>query len=170
MVGYMGAGKTTLGRAFAREMGLTFVDLDWYIEERYHKTISEIFAERGEDDFRRIEQKMLHEVGEFENTVISTGGGAPCFFDNMAFMKQSGKVVFLDVSVEVLVDRLSHGMQTRPILRGKTVEELRTFIEEALAKRAPAYLQAHYVLAGDRLESRKQITETVTKLRELLGM
>ena len=77
LTGYMGAGKTTLGKAFARELGLTFIDLDWYIEERFHRTISELFRERGEDGFRRLEQSMLHEAGEFEDVVISTGGGRP---------------------------------------------------------------------------------------------
>ena len=87
LIGYMGAGKTTLGKAFAREMGLTFVDLDWYIEERFHKTIRQLFTEMGEDGFRELEKRMLHEVADFENVVISTGGGTPCFFDNMEFMK-----------------------------------------------------------------------------------
>ena len=101
LIGYMGAGKTTLGKAFAREMGLTFVDLDWYIEERFHKTIRQLFTEMGEDGFRELEKRMLHEVADFENVVISTGGGTPCFFDNMEFMNSKGSVVFLDVDVKV---------------------------------------------------------------------
>ena len=76
----MGAGKTTLGKAFAREMSLNFIDLDWYIEERFHKSIRELFVERGEASFRELERNMLHEVGEFEDVVVSTGGGTPCFF------------------------------------------------------------------------------------------
>ena len=79
LTGYMGAGKTTLGKAFARKMNVPFVDLDWYIEERFHKTVGELFTERGETGFRELERNMLHEVAEFENVVISTGGGAPCF-------------------------------------------------------------------------------------------
>lgn len=97
LTGYMGAGKTTLGKAFARKMNVPFVDLDWYIEERFHKTVGELFTERGETGFRELERNMLHEVAEFENVVISTGGGAPCFFDNMEFMNRVGKTVFLDV-------------------------------------------------------------------------
>mgnify|MGYP002519721885 CR=1 FL=1 len=98
LIGYMGAGKTTLGKAFARAMGLTFVDLDWYIEERFHKTVRQIFTERGEDGFRELEKRMLHEAGEFEDVVISVGGGTPCFFDNMEYMNQAGETVFLDES------------------------------------------------------------------------
>ena len=82
LTGYMGAGKTTLGKAFAREMNVPFIDLDWYIEERFHKSIRELFTERGEASFRELERNMLHEVGEFEDVVVSTGGGTPCFFDN----------------------------------------------------------------------------------------
>ncbi len=80
LIGYMGSGKTTLGRAYAKEMGLTFIDLDWYIEERFHTSVQKLFAQRGEEDFRRIEQKMLHEVADFEDVVIACGGGTPCFF------------------------------------------------------------------------------------------
>ena len=81
LTGYMGAGKTTLGKAFARELNIPFIDLDWYIEERLHKSIRELFIERGEASFRELERTMLHEVAEFENVIISTGGGTPCFFD-----------------------------------------------------------------------------------------
>ena len=88
LTGYMGAGKTTLGKAFAREMNVPFIDLDWYIEERFHKSIRELFTERGEASFRELERNMLHEVGEFEDVVVSTGGGTPCFFDNMEYMKR----------------------------------------------------------------------------------
>ena len=89
LTGYMGAGKTTLGKAFARKLNLPFVDLDWYMEERFHKTVGELFVERGEAGFRELEKNMLHEVGAFEDVVISTGGGAPCFFDNMDFISSS---------------------------------------------------------------------------------
>lgn len=101
LTGYMGAGKTTLGKAFARYMNIPFIDLDWYIEERFHKTVGELFIERGETGFRELERNMLHEVAEFENVVISTGGGAPCFYDNMDFMNRTGKTVFLEVHPDV---------------------------------------------------------------------
>ena len=77
LTGYMGAGKTTLGKAFARELNVSFIDLDWYIEERFHKSIRELFIERGEASFRELERNMLHEVAEFEDVIISTGGGLP---------------------------------------------------------------------------------------------
>ena len=107
LVGYMGAGKTTVGKELAKLAGLSFIDLDYYIEGRYHKAVSQIFAERGEEAFREIERNMLHEVAEFEDVLISTGGGAPCFFNNMEFMNASGTTVYLKVSVEELAKRLS---------------------------------------------------------------
>lgn len=170
LTGYMGAGKTTLGKAFARELGLSFIDLDWYIESRFYKTIPQLFAERGEDGFRRVEQNMLHEVGEFENVVISTGGGTPCFFDNMDYMNVQGQTVFLDVDVETLFRRLRVATQQRPILRGKSEEELRVFIEKALVDRSPYYTKARYRFDGSQLENREQIADSVLRLRKLLGV
>ena len=152
----MGAGKTTLGKALAKRLSISFIDLDWYIEERYHKTISELFQQYGEAGFRDIERKMLHEVAQFENVVISTGGGAPCFFDNMEFMNQQGKTVFLDVHTDVLFNRLRVARQQRPILQNKSDEELKEFIDEALAKRLYFYHQATHIFCADELENRSQ--------------
>ena len=79
----MGAGKTTVGKALSKELGIPFYDLDWYIESRRRKTVAQLFAEVGEEGFRKIEYNMLHEVAEFEDVIISCGGGTPCFFDNI---------------------------------------------------------------------------------------
>ncbi len=170
LTGYMGAGKTTLGKAFARAQGLEFIDLDWYIEERFHKSIPQLFAERGEAGFRELERTMLHEAGEFENVIISTGGGTPCFFDNMEYMNSRGQTVFLDVATDVLFRRLRVATRQRPILQGKTDEELKAFIVEALEKRMPHYSLAAYRFDGSRLESRHQIAESVEQLRSLLEL
>lgn len=170
LTGYMGAGKTTLGKALARKLHIPFVDLDWYIEERFHKTVGELFTERGEAGFRELERAMLHEVGAFEDVIISTGGGAPCFFDNMDFMNRNGKTVFLNVHPDVLFHRLRVAKQQRPILQGKQDEELKAFIVEALAKRAPFYTQAQYAFSTDELEDHRQIETTVERLQELLNV
>ena len=170
LIGYMGAGKTTLGKAFARAMGLTFVDLDWYIEERFHKTVSQIFTERGEEGFRELEKRMLHEVSDFENVVISVGGGTPCFFDNMEYMNQVGETVFLDVDNKVLFRRLKVAKQQRPLLANKTDDELMAFIQEALEKRLPHYTKAKHVFNGEWLENRHQIQQSVERLKELLKL
>ena len=170
LIGYMGAGKTTLGKAFARAMGLTFVDLDWYIEERFHKTVGQIFAERGEEGFRELEKRMLHEAGDFEDVVISVGGGTPCFFDNIDYMNQAGETVFLDVNTKVLFRRLKVAKQQRPLLANKNDEELMAFIQEALQKRLPYYTKAKHVFNGERLEDRHQIQQSVERLKELLEL
>ena len=170
LTGYMGAGKTTLGKAFARKLNLPFVDLDWYMEERFHKTVGELVVERGEAGFRELEKNMLHEVGAFEDVVISTGGGAPCFFDNMDFMNRNGKTVFLNVHPDVLFRRLRVAKQQRPILQGKQDDELKEFIIRALEKRTPFYSQAQYVFNADELEDRSQIEKSVEKLRDLLKL
>ncbi len=170
LIGYMGAGKTTLGKAFARAMGLTFIDLDWYIEERFHKTIRELFTERGEDAFRDLERRMLHEVGDFEDVVISVGGGTPCFFDNVDYMNSVGETVFLDVDIRVLFRRLKIAKQQRPLLDGKSDEELMQFIQEALQNRLPFYTRAKHTFNGEKLEDRRQIQQSVERLKELLKL
>ena len=170
LTGYMGAGKTTLGKALARKLQLSFVDLDWYIEGRLHKTVGELFVERGETAFRELERTMLHEVGEFENVVISTGGGAPCFFDNMDFMNRNGKTVFLHVHPEMLYHRLRAAKQQRPILQNKKDDELKAFIVQALESRAHFYAQAQYVFEGDELEDHRQIDKSVERLCKLIAL
>lgn len=169
LIGYMGSGKTTLGRAYASASQMQFIDLDWFIEERFHKTIQEIFSERGEDGFRKIERNMLHEVGEFENVIIAAGGGTPCFFDNVEFMNQAGDTVFLDVNTEILFRRLKIAKAKRPLIMGMNDEELMTFIELALEKRLPYYERAKYRFDAGQLESYEQINESVARLKELLG-
>ena len=98
LIGYMGVGKTTLGKALADRTGLSFIDLDLFIEGRYRKTIRQIFEAEGEEAFREIERKALHEVAEFEDIILSTGGGTPCFFDNMTYMNSVGTTVYLKAS------------------------------------------------------------------------
>ena len=166
----MCSGKTTLGRAFALKMGLQFIDMDWYIEGRFHKTVKQIFAELGEDAFREMERKMLHEVGDFENVMISTGGGTACFFDNVQYMNQQGQTVYMKADIETLFNRLQIGKAKRPLLMNKTDEEMKQYITEQLAQRERFYSQATYVFDSNRLESRKQIDKSIEELRQLLGL
>src|SRR3712207_895625 len=90
LLGYMGSGKTTLGNALSKDLGLPFYDLDWYIESRMRQTVKQLFDSVGEEGFRRIERNMLHEVAEFENVIVSCGGGTPCFYDKMEYLNGEG--------------------------------------------------------------------------------
>jgi shikimate kinase len=170
LIGYMGSGKTTVGRALAKEIGLPFYDLDWYIESRMRKKVSQIFAEQGEEGFRRIERNMLHEVAEFENIVISCGGGTPCFFDNMDYLNQQAQVVYLKAQPEVLHKHLLMGKGDRPLLKGKTPDELIQFIREQLEKREPFYSKANYTLDVSLMDNYEKIKITIEKLKELLDL
>ena len=170
LIGYMGAGKTTIGKALSKELGVIFYDLDWYIESRMRKSVAQIFAERGEEGFRKIEYNMLHEVAEFENVIISCGGGTPCFFDNMEYMNQQAETVYLQASPEVLYGHLSMGKTVRPLLVGKSKEELLSFIKEQLDKRVSYYMQAKHVLNVDLMDNYEKIKITIEKLRELLNI
>jgi len=170
LIGYMGAGKTTVGRALAKELGLNFYDLDWYIENRRRKKVPQLFDELGEDGFRQIERNMLHEVAEFEDVVISCGGGTPCFFNNIDYMNQQGQVVYLHCSPEVLHQHLLMGKTERPLLKGKTSEELTSFIEEQLASREQYYKKAAYQLDVTLMDNYDKIKITVDKLKELLQL
>lgn len=170
IIGYMGAGKTTVGKALARELGLTFYDLDWYIEGRMRKTVPQIFAEKGEEGFRKIENAMLHEVAEFEDIVLSCGGGTPCFFDNMEYLNRQGDTVYLKATPDVLYRHLKMGKTERPLLKNKTKEEMYRFIEEQLVQREPHYIKAKNVIDVSLMDNYEKIKISVARLRELLNV
>ena len=163
----MGAGKTTLGKVLAQKMGLTFYDLDEYIEVRFHRTIPQIFAESGESGFRDLERRMLHEVAEFEDVIISCGGGTPCFFDNMDYMNTCGETVFLNASPEALKAHLLMGKTQRPLIQGKSPEELLDFIKDSLQKRLPYYKKAKHTLSIDVINTNEDITHYVNQIIEI---
>lgn len=170
IIGYMGAGKTTVGKALAKELNIEFYDLDWYIEARMRKTVKQIFDEQGEEGFRRIENNMLHEVGEFENVIVSCGGGTPCFFDNMDFMNRQGETVYLKATPEVLYGHLKMGKTVRPLLLNKTPEEVQVFIKEQLLKREAFYTKAKHTLDVNLMDNYDKIKISVAKVKELLGL
>ncbi len=170
LVGYMGSGKTTIGKALSKETGMMFYDLDWYIESRMHKTVSQIFAERGEEAFRKMEYNMLHEVAEFEDVIISCGGGTPCFFDNMDYLSQQGDVVYLKASPDTLYKHLLMAKVERPLLKDKTQDELIDYITTHLAEREPYYQKAHHVLNVDVLDNYDKIKDSVAQLRQMLSL
>lgn len=170
LIGYMGAGKTTVGRALSKELNIPFYDLDWYIESRMRKTVKQIFDERGEEGFRMIEQSMLHEVAEFENVIISCGGGTPCFFDNMEYMNGQAETVYLKAETDVLYKHLLMGKSVRPLLLNKTADEINLFIREQLKHREPFYTKAKHVLDVSLMDSYDKIQISVNQLCQLLKL
>jgi shikimate kinase len=165
LIGYMGSGKTTVGKLLAKELNLQFIDMDLFIENRFRKSISAIFEEKGEAGFREIERKALHEITDFENVVISTGGGLPCFFDNMDVMNKTGTTIYLKISVEELANRLKNGKQKRPLIKDKNPEEIKAFIIQHLEKREGFYNKATFIFETDDLSSSEYFN---TKIEQLI--
>ena len=161
IIGYMGCGKTTFGRALSQATGLRFIDLDHLIEDRHNATVREIFDTKGEEEFRRIERDMLRETAELEDVIVSCGGGTPCFFDNIAFMNANGTTLWLEATHACLFSRLVRKREKRPLLAGRSDEEIRTIISSQLEKRSPFYSQAAIRWQGDSLEDRRQIDDNV---------
>ena len=165
LVGYMGCGKTTIGRKIADLLGIGFVDLDKYIEERYFKSVPAIFAEEGEQAFREKERISLLEVAEFENIVVGTGGGAPCFYDNMEVMNSNGVTVYIAPDTEVLAKRLIKSKTERPLIAGKSESELIAFINDALQKRAPFYEKSQIIIRGENNLNPRLVIDRIDQLQ-----
>ena len=157
LIGYMGAGKTTLGKSLARRMNLRYIDTDHFIENRYHKKIGDIFDDEGEVRFREIEHRVLLEIAEFEDVVISTGGGLPCFNNNMTIMNNKGTTVYLDVPVEELAARLGVSKTVRPLLKKRSGSELIEFIKENINVREPYYKQSKIRIYAGRMSTKNEV-------------
>lgn len=170
LMGFMGSGKTTLGKALARDLGLSFHDLDQYIENRYLKSVSQLFAQYGEQGFRQIESRLLREVGEFDDVIVACGGSTPLIGDNMDYMLSRGKTVYLQCTHDTLLRRLKVARSKRPLIAAMDDVRLGEYIVSETARREPGYLKAKFVCPGDRLETRDQISETVKYIEELMNL
>lgn len=144
LTGFMGSGKTHTGRLLATGLGLPFLDLDEVIEAAAGKSISEIFADEGEDAFRELEAEALRRTAALPPSLVSTGGGAPCFHGNMDWMNRNGLTVFLDPPLGVLLQRLETGRAHRPVLQ--PAGELASFVAQKLASRRHYYEKAEIQL------------------------
>lgn len=157
LVGYMGCGKTTYGRQLAKELQYSFVDLDKKIESEQGCTISQLFEAKGEDEFRCIEREAMFSTFKMIDTVIATGGGTPCFFDNMEQLNQHGTTLYIEMDAKGLAFNLRHSLGKRPLLAGKTPEELIEYINQTLQKRLPFYTQAKCKVDGIGINPQKMI-------------
>lgn len=150
LLGFMGAGKTTVGKALAKQLNWTFLDLDHYIESVSGQTVSEIFSEEGEGAFRNRERQALEDTFRMERVVVATGGGCPCFLDNMDAIRARGFAVFLDCVPADLARRLRGQRHDRPLLSDLEDGELENFISNLLHQRRPVYLTADLVVDAGR--------------------
>lgn len=152
LVGFMGCGKSTFGRKLAKTLEYSFIDMDTYIEEKAGKTIPQIFTQNGELHFRQLETEAITALSKQANCIIATGGGAPCFNANMDKMNAVGKTVYLELSPQKLAERLSLDATERPVLEGRSGDELVGFIASKLKEREVFYQQAHYIVDADKPE------------------
>ena len=151
--GFMGCGKTTQGKKLAKAIGYHFIDLDDYTANKYDKEITDIFAEFGEDEFRKIETTSLTEcINDNMKTIIALGGGTPCYNNNIELLKKNGTLVYLKMEAEDLYKRLFKETAQRPLVANKEADELFIYIKELLAKREVFYNQAHIVADGTLYE------------------
>lgn len=146
LIGFMGCGKTYWGAKTAAAAGMPFFDLDVLIEAKGQGTVREIFSTQGEDAFRSLEQQTLHGCLQYPSAIIATGGGTPCFFDNIGWMKKHGRTIYLKTPAQVLAERLKHELPLRPLLARVPVHQLEEHIQNLLIHREPYYAQADVVV------------------------
>lgn len=168
LIGYMGSGKSTIGRYIAKDMGWEFIDMDDYFEQKHSCTISEYFAQHGEAGFREAEAGVVRELCQKSKAVVATGGGAPCFHSNMEAMREAGLTIYIEVRPEELAKRLSNAKSKRPLIADKSDDELVTFIEQQLAKREPFYRKAEMTVDGAAMpfSAYKMFIQTFIDIRE----
>lgn len=167
LTGFMGCGKSFTGKKIAEQLNLSFIDLDDWLEEKARMSISQIFEKKGETFFRQLEAKALRSFAEQKNIVLACGGGTVCFHNNMQWINEHGLSIFLDCSEELLFQRLHKETSSRPLLMGKTEEELRYFIHKKLSERLPFYSQARISIHQEKEDSQlsQHIVKTIRKIK-----
>ncbi|ATL49845.1 shikimate kinase [Chitinophaga caeni] len=151
LLGFMGAGKTYWGKQLAEHLGLPFYDIDEVIVEEEGMPVSDIFAEKGEDYFRMRETEVLKDVSEQPEFLVSCGGGTPCFSDNMDWMNNQGITVWINPSIETMVERLQRKKYKRPLIQDLTDDDLSAFVEKKLNERIQFYQLSQKIITADEL-------------------
>jgi shikimate kinase len=165
LLGFMGSGKSTLGKQLATSPGWSFLDLDRFIESEENRTIPEIFEQDGETSFRKLESKALKKVLAYPHQVISIGGGAPCNPANLKLIKEKSLSVYLKISEPQLLQRLVYSSTPRPLLKGKSESEIQSYIADLLATREPFYLQADIIIESDEITVGMILSNVTPRLR-----
>ena len=161
LVGFMGSGKSTLGKKLANKLKLQFLDLDQLIEKQEYCTVTEIFKNKGEDYFRALETAVLNDLLQTNTDfVLSLGGGSPCFNNNMEFINSIGTSIYLKYNAGILTSRLLAAKQERPLIAGKNAEELKQFVDDLLTQRESFYLQSKFIVEGATIS----VNEILNKL------
>jgi len=152
LVGFSGAGKSTIAKRIASRLNLSVLDTDKMLEEKYHISVYDCFEKYGEEAFRQLEYNILKEALQQEDVVIATGGGAPCFSDAMTLINKNAFSIYIEMAVKSLTQRLLHAKVTRPLTKNKTEEELYDFVSKQLVFREPFYKQAHLTVKGEDID------------------
>lgn len=158
LIGYMGSGKSRTGGEVAAKMDWRFIDMDDFFEEKYRISVLDFFEKYDENSFRNIERKLLHETILEDNTIIATGGGTPCFFDNMDFINNNGTSIYLKPDIPLLINRLRIVRKKRPLLKDVKLENLVDFFHQQLAERELYYSKAHFMIEGLDITAEKIIS------------
>lgn len=151
LIGYMASGKTRLGKELSEITGYPHIDLDEVFEERYRISVDDFFAKYDESSFRRLEQELLIETESMPNAIVSTGGGTPCFFRNMDFMKKNGVCIYLRINSRILAQRLEKVKRKRPLLKTVEPDEIEGVVRKHLEEREPFYFQANHVVEAHNI-------------------
>lgn len=157
LIGFMGTGKSTLARKIARKINYSFIDTDKYIENKFRTSIEDIILSSGIDAFRKIEHDALLEVIKMKNCVIATGGGMPCYYDNMLLIKKNGFSVYIYYPIDIIFYRLKNAKTERPLIKGMNEEQLYAFIKNTLSEREVFYNMADCVIKEKNLNTEKII-------------
>jgi len=168
LIGYMGSGKTTVGKKLAAKMDYSFLDLDKMIEHKFKITIPDLFAKYDEKTFRKLEQETLLDTFTLANTVISTGGGTPCFYDNMELINKNGLSVYLKMHPKSLYERLIKSKKKRPLLANKSTEEILKHISMQVIERESFYLQSNLMIKGESMDIRKLVESITNHMKQNL--
>ena len=166
LVGFMGAGKSVVGRRLAKSLNLSFYDLDEEIESHYKMSVSAIFQKYDEACFRKLETSVLESFSSKDNFVLSCGGGTPCFGENMAFMKSIGTTIYIKLPADELVGRISSSYHKRPLTEGKSDEELASYVDAMLKKREPFYSMAKITVDASETDKETLVEKILLVLQK----